>query len=107
MEITILVICPKTPPKNHNTAPTSNIPDFTVCNILRHIIASAAEAEIAALFKNGQQGVVLRNTLINLRHYQPPTPIKTDNLTTAGIANNTLLQRKSRTMDMRFYWVHD
>jgi hypothetical protein len=38
---------------------------------------------------------------------QPPRPIKTDNSTASGNANNTLKQRKSRAMDMRFYWIHD
>mgnify|MGYP004176976041 CR=1 FL=1 len=101
--MTYLVILKKEP----TNVPKPNGPVYTVCHILRHIMASAAEAEIAALFKNGQEAVVLRNTLRNLGHPQPPTPIKTDNSTAAGIANNTILQRKSRAMDMRFYWVRD
>ena len=84
-----------------------NGPIFTVCHILRHTMAPAAEAELAALFKNGQEAVVLRNTLLNLGHHQPPTPIKTDNSTVAGISNHTILQHTSRAMDMRFYWVRD
>ena len=95
------------PTKEPTNVPKPNGPVYTVCHILRHIMASAAEAEIAALFKNGQEAVVLRNTLRNLGHPQPPTPIKTDNSTAAGIANNTILQRKSRAMDMIFYWVRD
>ena len=51
--------------------------------------------------------MVLRNALINLGHPQIPTPIKTDNSTATGIANNTLLQRTPRAMDMWFYWVRD
>ena len=70
-------------------------------------MASTVEAEIAVLFKNGQEAVVLRNALIILGHPQPPTPIKTNNSTTADIANNTTLQRKSRVIDMRFYWAHN
>jgi hypothetical protein len=46
-------------------------------------------------------------TIEELGHPQPPTPIKTDNSTACGIANNTLKQCKSRSMDMRFYWVHN
>ena len=70
-------------------------------------MASGVEAEIAALFKNCQEAVVLRNTLRNLGYPQLPTPIKIYNSTIVEIANNTILQRKSRTMDMRFYWVRD
>ena len=70
-------------------------------------MASTAEAEIAVLFKNGQKAVALRSALIILGHPQPPTPIKTNNSTAADIANNTIVQRKSRAIDMRFYWVRD
>ena len=35
----------------------------------------------------------------------PITPIKTDNSTAAGIVNASIRQKKSKAMDMRFYWV--
>ena len=53
-----------------------NCPIFTVCHILRHTMIPAAEAELAALSKNGQEVVVLRNTLLNLEHHQPPLQLK-------------------------------
>ena len=40
-------------------------------------------------------------------HPQPPTPIQTDNTTLRGIITNTVKQRKTRAMDMRFYWLRD
>jgi hypothetical protein len=70
-------------------------------------MASAAEAKVGGLFFNGQDAVPIRTTLEELNHPQPPTPIKTDNSTASGIANNTLKQRKSRAMDMHFYWIRD
>jgi hypothetical protein len=70
-------------------------------------MASAAEAQVGGLFVNGQEAVPIRTTLRELNHLQLPTPIKTDNSTASGIANNTLKQRKSRAMDMRFYWIRD
>jgi hypothetical protein len=36
-----------------------------------------------------------------------PTPVATDNTTAVGIANDTIQQRRSKAMDMRFYWVRD
>ena len=84
-----------------------NGPGFPVCHILRHIMVSAAGVEILALFKNGQDAVLLRNTSVNLGHPQLPTLIKTDISTSANIANNTILQRKSRAMDMKFHCVRD
>jgi hypothetical protein len=49
----------------------------------------------------------LRQTLIELNHPQPPTPIQTDNSTATGIVNKTVKLKRSKAMDMRFYWVQD
>jgi hypothetical protein len=42
-----------------------------------------------------------------LGHPQPPTPIKTDNTTANGITNDTIKQKRSKAMDMQFYWICD
>ena len=87
--------------------PPTNGPLYIVCNILKNVVASAAEAELAALFHNAQEAVILRTTLEEMGHKQPATPIKTDNSTAAGIINNTIKQKKSRSMEMKFFWVKD
>ena len=74
---------------------------------MRNVMASAAEAEMGGLFINGQEVVVLQQILEELGWPQQPTPIQTDNSTADGIANSTIQQRRSRAMDMRFYWVRD
>ena len=38
---------------------------------------------------------------------QPATPLKTDNNTTNGIINNTMKQKRSKAIDVRFYWLRD
>ena len=48
------------------------------CKILRHVVASAAEAEVAGIFLNAQQIIPIR-VLHVLGHVQPPTPVKADN----------------------------
>lgn len=78
-----------------------------VCNILRVVVSSAAEAELGGLFYNCKEVMALRTVLSELGHEQPPTPIATDNSTAAGIANDTVKQKHSKAMDMRFYWVRD
>ena len=78
-----------------------------LCMVLKHVVASAAEAEVGANFECAQLGVTFRQALIEMGHPQPPTPIQTDNSTAAGIINDKVKQRKSRTIDMRFYWVRD
>ena len=40
-------------------------------------------------------------------HPQPNTPIHCNNATAVGIANNTIKRQRSRSMEMRFFWVRD
>ena len=75
--------------------------------IMRNVMSSAAEAECGALYDNTKEGVPLRNTLVEMGHPQPPTPIQVDNSTTNGFANKQIKQQKSKSMDMRFYWIQD
>ena len=78
-------------------------------NILKEITSSAADTEIAGTYHMGQRVIPLRHTLIELGHAQPPSgkPIKTDNSVAKGFANGTICQRKTKAMDMRYYWVQD
>ena len=95
------------PMKPPRVQPPNNGAIHTTCNILKNVMASAAEAEYAALFHNTQHGAMIRTILEEMGHPQPPTPVETDNSTAVGIANGTIRQRKSKAMDMRFYWVQD
>jgi hypothetical protein len=55
-----------------------------ICTVLKHVISLAAEAEIGAVFINAKEGAVLRTTLEELGHPQPPTPLETDKTTATG-----------------------
>ena len=46
-------------------------------------------------------------TLSNLSHPQPHTPITTDNKYAEGIANDYVKKRRSKAVDIWYYWVHD
>ena len=63
------------------------------CTILKLAAASAAKAELGALFLNAQEAKILCLTLDELGHPQPPTPIHIDNTTTIGIVNNIIKQQ--------------
>ena len=54
-----------------------------------------------------KDAVVLRTTLSEMGHAQPPTPIQVDNSTACGIANTNIKLQRSKAIDMRFYWVRD
>jgi hypothetical protein len=78
-----------------------------VSKVLKHVMSSAAEAEIGAVFINAKEGAVLRTTLEELGHKQPPTPMEIDNTTATGYINGTIKQKRTKAMDMRFYWIKD
>ena len=87
--------------------PPINGPVLVSSKIIKETVSSAAEAELAALYHNGQDAYPLRIALEELNHPQPPTPIQTDNSTASGLANDTLKQKRSKAMDMRWFWIRD
>jgi hypothetical protein len=54
-------------------------------------------------FLDGKDGSMLRTTLHDKGHPQSATPNKTSNLCAVGIANDTIYQRRSKALNMRFY----
>jgi hypothetical protein len=97
-------------PKNASTtpSPTATPPQYNdaihiIRSIMRNVMASATEAELAALFHNARDGIPLRTALIKMGHPQAQIPIQTDNACAAGIANETVKQCQSKAIDMRFY----
>ncbi len=73
---------------------------FTLCTILRFVVASAAEAKLGTLFHNCKEGMIFRLTLEELGHPQPKTPIHCNNATVVGIANNTVKRQRLGSMEM-------
>jgi hypothetical protein len=58
---------PTTTPPHHNGAV------HTIISIMRNVMASATEAELAALFRNARDGIPLRTVLIEMGHHSPNT----------------------------------
>jgi hypothetical protein len=78
-----------------------------LCSILRCVVASAAEAELGALFMNCQEGMIFKATLEDLGHPQPPIPVHCNNATAVGIANNTFKCQRSQAMEMKYFWTYE
>jgi len=78
-----------------------------LCTILKCVTASAAEAELGALFLNAQEAKSMALALLEMRHPQPAIPIHCDNTTAVGIVNNTVKRQRSRAMEMRYIWLLD
>jgi hypothetical protein len=70
-------------------------------------LSSAAEAEYGSAFINCQAAEPLRRTLHDMGYPQPATPVQSDNECAVGLANNTVKQKRSQAMDMRFHWIRD
>jgi hypothetical protein len=76
---------------------------LNVASVIKNVVASAAESEVGACFHNAQSGAPLRATLTEMGHTQPPKPLCTDNSTAFGILNETIKQKRSTLMDMRYH----
>jgi hypothetical protein len=94
-------------PSPEDPSPPFNGPVLVNSSIIQPVCSSAAEAEFAALFHNARDGCMLRNTLEDMGHPQPATPIQADNSCAVGLANNTIKQKRSKAINMRFYWIRD
>ena len=78
-----------------------------ICVIISVIVASAMEAELAAVFLNAQHALTLVPALEFLGHRQDPTLIVSDNLVGVNILNGDTMPKRSRSMDIRFFWIKD
>jgi hypothetical protein len=101
----ILSDTPPPPPEIPNPRPNGAI--LTVCKTIRNVMTSAAEAETAGVFGNGQEIIAIRVLLQALGHPQLATPLKTDNSTSNSFVHANIKQRRSKTWDMRWNWLRD
>jgi hypothetical protein len=85
--------------------PRTNGPVISIAWVIKTVMASAAEAELAALFTTAQEMVPLRNTLKEMGWPQPKSPIQVDKSTAAGYVNNTIVVRCLKLLDMKLNWL--
>ena len=85
-----------------------NGPIYALCEIIRLITASAAEAELAALFLNAKETKIMCLRLEEMGSLTPKTPIHhINNTTVVGIVNNTIKWQCSRAIEMCYFWLLD
>ena len=85
--------------------PSYNGPILTIAQIIKFVMSSAAEAELAGLFICTKEMIPLRQSLIEMGWPQPKSPIQTDNTTALGVANKTIIAKRMKSMDMRLWWL--
>jgi hypothetical protein len=86
-----------------------NGPLDVLCQTLKNVVSSAAEAETGGVYIGGKHGCPLRVGLQEMGHPQPTTgtPFDTDNNTAQGILNSKMRQKLSKSFDMRYWWMKD
>ena len=84
-----------------------NAPTHVEASILRNVMSSASESEIAGGFVNARMAVELRIMLMEVGHTQPKTPLELDNTTAFGTLTKQLIPKRSKAIDMRFFWLRD
>ena len=87
--------------------PKLNGPVLTIEQIIKTVMTSAAEAEIAALYTTAKKMIPLHNTLIEMGWPQPQTPIQTDNSTAVGFTNKKIVNKATKSADMKLWWLRD
>ncbi len=85
--------------------PINNGAVLNISQIINAVMSSAAEAKLGALFINAKTAVSMQQTLKELGHPQPQTPIQTDNSTAHALLTNKILPKALKAMDMRFHWL--
>ncbi len=68
-------------------------------------MSSAAKAELSALYTTAKKKAPLRHTLIKMGWPQPRTLIQMENSTAIGITNLTIVLQKTKSMDLRLWWL--
>ncbi len=55
---------------------------------------------LGALYINAREATPQQQTLKEMGHKQPPTPMQTDNTTALGVENNNIQSQCTKAMDM-------
>ena len=98
---------PKLPIRPNDPPPPSNGAITAKSKIIDAVMSSAQEAETGAGYYNAKEIIPLRQALEELGHPQGPTPLQFDNTSATQILKEEVSQKRSKAMDMRYYWLRD
>ena len=76
-----------------------------MAQIIKFVLTFAAEAELGALIITPQKMVPLQQTLIEMGWPQKSSPVQTDNTTSEGLVNGTIVANKLKSMDIQLHWL--
>jgi hypothetical protein len=91
---------------NITTKPPNNGAILTAAQIIKEVMALAAEAKVGALYINCREAVSARHAFEFMGHPRPQTPMQTVNTTVLGVVNDKFL-KKLKPMDMKYHWLYN
>ncbi len=85
----------------------SNVPVSFLSIIIKTVVTSTTATEYSAAFIVGQAEINSINTPTELEYPQSETELFCDNLCAVSIANNLFNLKRTKTIDMRYHWIHN
>ena len=79
------------------TIPPNNGAILNIAHIIKNVMSSATEAELAGLYIMAREAVYIRIILEELGHKQPPTPLQTDNAMADAVINGKIQPKQNKT----------
>ena len=90
---------------NEATIPQNNGAILNIANIIKHVMTSATEAKLAALYIMAREAVYIRIILEEMGHKQPTNPLQTYNVMSDAVCNGKIQPKRTKAMDTRFHWI--
>ena len=92
---------------SNTTIPPNNGVVLIIAHIIKNVMSSATEAELAGLYIMAHKAVFIRIIRKELVHKQPPTPLQTDNAMADTVINGKIQPKQTKAIDMKFRWLRD
>ena len=89
----------------NSTVPHNNGSILNIAHIIKNVMISATEAELAALYITTWEAVYIRIILEEMGHKQSPAPLQTDNAMAEAVFNGKIQPKRTKAMDMRLHWL--
>ena len=89
------------------TKSNNNEPILIECLTLKNVVTSAAECETAGVFHNAQTAITIQYILKEIGYLQPAFPLSMDNNTAEKLKKISITQKKSKSWDMKYYWLRE
>lgn len=76
--------------------PHNNGAILNIAHVIRHVMASKTEAELAAYYIMAREAVYIRIILHELRHKKPTIPLEADNAMAEAVINGKIQQNRQK-----------